>query len=87
LAERSHLLEVEGQITEGRLQIDWIYSKHCHCRTTVERLAQSFKQNLSELILHCQSPLAGGYTPSQFPEADLSQAELDELINEYSNYR
>ena len=79
-------MEVEGRVMKGRLQIDWIYSEHYHCRTTVEQLAQGFKQNLIELILHCQSPQAGGYTPSQFPDADLSQAELDELINEYSNY-
>jgi hypothetical protein len=33
------------------------------------------------LITHCRSPEARGYTPSDFPEADLSQKELDKLID------
>jgi hypothetical protein len=32
------------------------------------------------LIRHCQSPEAGGYTPSDFPTMLLSQQELDELM-------
>jgi hypothetical protein len=32
------------------------------------------------LIAHCLSPEAGGYTPSDFPDIDLSQDELDKLL-------
>jgi hypothetical protein len=35
---------------------------------------------LRTLIVHCQSPGARGFTPSDFPQMELSQQELDELI-------
>jgi hypothetical protein len=40
---------------------------------------------MQELIAHCQSPTAGGFTPSDFPEAELTQQELDELLAELTN--
>ena len=35
---------------------------------------------LRGLIAHCQSPDAGGYTPSDFPEATVSQQSLNRLL-------
>jgi hypothetical protein len=37
---------------------------------------------LRELITHCQTPDAGGYTPSDFPLAQLDQDELDRAFEE-----
>ncbi len=79
---RRHILEVEGAIIAGQLQLTWIYSEKLHRRATIERLAQDFMAALRALMSHCLSPEAGGYTPSDFPEADLSQAELDDLLAE-----
>lgn len=78
---RSHLLEIEGKVIKGCLQIDWVYSKNCHRKSTMEMLAQSFKQNLLELISHCLSPQAGGYTPSDFPLAGLDNNSLEKLTH------
>jgi hypothetical protein len=30
--------------------------------------------------MHCLSPQAGGYTPSDFPKAKLKQKDLDKLV-------
>ena len=68
----------------GQLQLQWTYSTRVHRQATVERLAQGFLQALQGLIAHCQSPEAGGFTPSDFPEAELSQEELEELISEFT---
>jgi non-ribosomal peptide synthase protein (TIGR01720 family) len=81
-ALRSHLLDVIGQVVEGKLQMIWIYSENIHRRSTVERLATEYNSALKALIAHCQSPDAGGYTPTDFPLADLGQQELDELLCE-----
>ncbi|MCU0532506.1 MAG: amino acid adenylation domain-containing protein [Hydrococcus sp. Prado102] len=80
LGKRRHLLEVDGLVESGKLQINWTYSENVHQRSTIERLAQDFIEALESLIAHCQFSEAGGYTPSDFPEADLSQQELDELV-------
>ncbi|HCF27707.1 MAG TPA: non-ribosomal peptide synthetase, partial [Cyanobacteria bacterium UBA11049] len=81
---RSHLLEIDGMVTSGKLQLNWIYSQNIHHPTTIERLAESFIEALRRLIAHCQSQEAGGYTPSDFPEAELSQTELDKLLAKIS---
>ncbi len=39
-----------------------------------------------EIIEHCRGEEAGGFTPSDFPDADLTQKELDELLDELSDY-
>jgi amino acid adenylation domain-containing protein/non-ribosomal peptide synthase protein (TIGR01720 family) len=77
---RTHLLEVVGAIVAGRLQLKWFYSRNIHRQATVESLSRRFIEALQALIAHCQSPEAGGYTPSDFPEAELTQAELDNLL-------
>jgi non-ribosomal peptide synthase protein (TIGR01720 family) len=78
--ERSHLLELTGMIADGRLRITWTYSENVHRRETIERIAQKYIGTLQSLIIHCKSEKAGGYTPSDFPKAGLSQTELDKLL-------
>jgi amino acid adenylation domain-containing protein/non-ribosomal peptide synthase protein (TIGR01720 family) len=82
--KRSHLLEVNAGVTEGRLCVRWVYSHNIHQRATIERLADSFTQSLRSLIAHCKSPEAGGYTPSDFTAARLSQRDLDKLLSRLS---
>ncbi|MEW6736657.1 MAG: amino acid adenylation domain-containing protein, partial [Acidobacteriota bacterium] len=84
---RPYLLEINGCIIGGRLKVDWVYSESVHRRTTIEALADNFLTNLRTLIKHCQSPEAGGYTPSDFPQAKLNQQELDKFIKKIANIR
>jgi len=77
---RSHLLEVNGFIAEGRLYLEWTYSDQVHDRATIERLAEGYLAALRALIAHCRAPDAGGFTPSDFPKAKLSQKELDKFL-------
>jgi non-ribosomal peptide synthase protein (TIGR01720 family) len=79
---RRHLLEISGSIVKGTLTLNWVFSKNIHHKKTIDSLAQGFMEVLRNLIDHCQSPTAGGFTPSDFPEVDLSQDELDDLMLE-----
>jgi non-ribosomal peptide synthase protein (TIGR01720 family) len=79
---RRYLLEINGSVVGGRLRLTWNYSAARHTAATVERLAGEFIKTLRSLINHCVTLEARGYTPSDFPEAELSQGELDELLAE-----
>jgi len=68
---RRYLLDISGFVLEVSSNW-WMYSEQMHRRTSIEGLAQGFIKALRSLI-HCQSPEAGGYTPSDFPAANLSQ--------------
>jgi len=79
-AERLYKLQVVCSVVGGELQIGWEYSNEIHHAETVTQLAAEYLAGLERLIRHCQSADAGGFTPSDFPEADLTQPQLDELI-------
>ncbi|MFN8596434.1 MAG: amino acid adenylation domain-containing protein [Anaerolineae bacterium] len=79
-AQRYHILEINGGVMNGCLSLDWTYSTNLHRRETIERVANDFIATLRTLIAHCQSPEAGGYTPSDFKLAPIDQRQLDKLL-------
>ncbi len=79
-ARRSHLIEILGGISGGELQVSWLYSRNLHERDTIETLASAFLEELRALIRYCQSPDAGGYTPSDFELAGLDEEKLNRII-------
>ena len=75
---------ISGFVSGGRLQLDWTYSVNVHRAATVEQLAESYLQSLRDIVRYCSEAEAGGFTPSDFPAAELSQEELDQLIQDLS---
>ena len=45
-----------------------------------EALAAQFDERLRSLVDHCLSATQVGFTPSDFPESGLDQAELDAFL-------
>ncbi len=80
LAQRSHLLEINGLIREGQLQIAWTYSGNIHRNETIELLAEKFIKLLQSLIGHSRNVEAEPFTPSDFPLAKFSQQQLSKVI-------
>ncbi|MFI9000578.1 amino acid adenylation domain-containing protein [Streptomyces sp. NPDC053541] len=80
--ERAHLLDVIGRVVDGRLVVDWAYSTSAHEAGTVTELAERFLAELTSLIEHCTAEGTGGVTPSDFPLARLSQAEVDRVAGD-----
>jgi amino acid adenylation domain-containing protein/non-ribosomal peptide synthase protein (TIGR01720 family) len=79
-AERRHAIEVTGRVLGGRLRLDLTYSADRYHSATLERLAQRVAALLRELIAHCRTPEAGGFTPSDFPLAGIDQSRLDQIL-------
>ncbi|MEO1353029.1 MAG: amino acid adenylation domain-containing protein, partial [Cyanobacteria bacterium J06635_15] len=77
---RNYLLDINALVVEGKFQVSWTYSRNIHDRTTVEKLAQSYLQAIRTLIEHCQLEDTFGYTPSDFPDAQLDQVDIDEIL-------
>jgi amino acid adenylation domain-containing protein/non-ribosomal peptide synthase protein (TIGR01720 family) len=76
---RSHLLQIESYIMDNQLQIEWTYSQNIHRSSSIESLAREYLESLNLLIKHCRSS-QGVYTPSDFPNAELTQDEINQLI-------
>lgn len=73
------LLTVNGQVYGGELRLEWTFSQDVHRRETIEQLAQAYQQALAAIIEHCCNGGHRGLTPSDFPLANLSQTQLDQL--------
>ena len=81
---RHHVLEINARVAAGQLHIEWIYSRHRHEADTIASVAERFLAKLRALMAHCADPDAGGFTPSDFPEAGLSQDALDRFLDQIS---
>ncbi len=84
-ARRRHVLGVYANLFAGRLELRFEYSSGVHAEATIRGLAGWCLDALRELIERCRAAGAagtGGFTPSDFPEADLDQEDLDLLLAE-----
>jgi non-ribosomal peptide synthase protein (TIGR01720 family) len=78
-ARRPSRLSVEAMVVDGRLRVGLFHGDSI-ADASADRLADACVRALRELIEHCRAPDAGGFTPSDFPEAGLDQAALDALM-------
>lgn len=77
---RALVLEINTMVVQDKLTSHFTYSRALHSTNTVQTLARSFVEAVEALVGHCTSAGAGGYTPSDFPDVELSQAQLDALL-------
>jgi amino acid adenylation domain-containing protein/non-ribosomal peptide synthase protein (TIGR01720 family) len=83
---RPHLLAINGMVVDGQLRMTWGYSEAMHRRESVEYVAGEFIEVLREIVEHCRNEEAGGYTPSDFPLANLDQESLDSLLRDFEAF-
>ncbi|KAA3663548.1 MAG: hypothetical protein DWQ04_10335 [Chloroflexi bacterium] len=80
-ARRTHLLEIDGSIGDGRLEMAWTFSRNSHSRNTIIQVAEQFIDALRNLITHCQSPESGGVTLSDVSDFGWEQNDLDDILS------
>ncbi|SMD26149.1 non-ribosomal peptide synthetase [Kibdelosporangium aridum] len=74
--DRGFLVDITGAIEDGELRLDWEYSSNIHDHETIRTVAEDVLTALREIIAHCGQS-EGGYTPSDFPLAKLTQEQVD----------
>ncbi|HVG17422.1 MAG TPA: amino acid adenylation domain-containing protein, partial [Blastocatellia bacterium] len=76
---RRHLLRVHGSVSEGRLRMEWAYSRNLHQDSTIEHVAQAFIHSLRAIISHCKSAPARRLTLSD--SSSSAERRLERVIN------
>ncbi|MDD0977468.1 non-ribosomal peptide synthetase, partial [Pseudomonas fontis] len=71
-------LHLQTSISDGQMQLDWSLSGR-YDAATLAGLVDAWHCELDGLLQHCLDPHNQGVTPSDFPLAKLSQADLDRL--------
>jgi amino acid adenylation domain-containing protein/non-ribosomal peptide synthase protein (TIGR01720 family) len=79
---RRHQVEITGHVEAGCLRFLWSHGPG-HRTETIERVVGWFRQSLQDLIRHCISAEAGGYTPSDIggPRRRLTQRDVDRIAS------
>ncbi|MGX9378451.1 non-ribosomal peptide synthase/polyketide synthase [Pseudomonas sp. JQ36] len=72
-------LTLNGQVYGGELRVGWTFSRERFDSAVIEALAEDYAAELAALIGHCLTPGIEGLTPSDFPLAGLTQAQLDQF--------
>ncbi|MVT45212.1 amino acid adenylation domain-containing protein, partial [Chitinophaga oryziterrae] len=83
---RDSILNISCMVREGRLEMNWNYSR-CHFgQNTIARLAGQYIEMLLSLIKHCTEQPRTSFTPSDYGLADkISYKELDAFMTETVN--
>ncbi|MFT7464817.1 MAG: amino acid adenylation domain-containing protein [Pseudohongiellaceae bacterium] len=82
--QRIFVLEIYGMISQGQLELDFEFSENVHDRATIEALASNFSAALEELIAHCLSPDAGGFSASDFSDFSWDAGDLSSIADAIS---
>lgn len=77
-APLGNALELSGQVYGGELTLTWSYSRARYRAASIEKLALDYRKALESIIEHCLSGVTG-VTPSDYPLAGLTQAEMDRM--------
>jgi len=74
------MLEINAGVEGGELVVHWAYSEGVHRRETIEHVAQQMLRAIREIIQETRQSTTHLFSTSDFPEAELSQEELDKLM-------
>jgi amino acid adenylation domain-containing protein/non-ribosomal peptide synthase protein (TIGR01720 family) len=76
---RPHAFEITAAIGRDGLVVSWTWGRRRHRAESIAGLVVRLGRTLDALIAHCVAPGAGRATASDFPEAGLTQRELEDL--------
>ncbi len=77
--ERRYLIEVNGQVVQGQLTLEWSYSDEIYHQETIQQLANNFLTTLRTFLVPEQFADAKRYVPSDFPLVELQEEQLEDI--------
>ncbi|MFN8596432.1 MAG: amino acid adenylation domain-containing protein [Anaerolineae bacterium] len=78
---RTHLIDINGGIANGCLQMEWTFSANLHRRETIERVAQRFIAVLRSMINYTRSTEVA-QAPTDFAEFGWSSEDVSDILRE-----
>ncbi|MDA5282551.1 non-ribosomal peptide synthetase [Streptomyces sp. Isolate_45] len=78
---RRHLLNINGIVADGGLRVDFTFGESVHDTGTIEALADRFTASVRRVLDDCRAGRLR-LDPTAFPDIDLTQDELDDLLED-----
>jgi len=80
--ERHRIWEINAGIFESSLRISWYYANSAYTQEAMHQFVDKYLATIRSIIKYCLDQKGETFTPSDFPEADLSQEDLDHLLDQ-----
>ncbi|WP_116125401.1 non-ribosomal peptide synthetase [Lewinella sp. IMCC34183] len=74
--------ELNVSVADGALRIDWSFSTELHRPATVARLLKKMEEEIRAIVAHCLERDGRRLTASDFPDAGISEDDLEGLMDE-----
>ncbi|WP_158078661.1 non-ribosomal peptide synthetase, partial [Clostridium puniceum] len=74
-------IEINGIVSEGKLQIFLNYSTKEYKKETIKNLLQVYKTNLIKVVEHCESKKETQKTPWDYGDNELSIEDLNKILS------
>ncbi|MEM6395440.1 MAG: amino acid adenylation domain-containing protein [Bacteroidota bacterium] len=81
-SERNRRLEVNLWLIDDKLYANWTFDAELEKASGLVNVIDLYPELLFEIIDFCLQTEDQQYSPSDFPDADLSQGELDDLLGQ-----
>ncbi len=80
---RRYVFEINAAVYDGELRVGWTYGTKYHRRQIARALAERFLERVGALTALCASGTDDAPVPENFPDADLNESELEEILAEF----
>ncbi|MBL4794919.1 MAG: amino acid adenylation domain-containing protein [Pseudomonadales bacterium] len=80
LLVRHQLLDINCRIEGGQFQAHWTYNSTIHDEATIVNVANTYIENLSQLVTFCLNDANRGLSPSDVPLIKVDQPTLDNIV-------
>ena len=84
LAQSEYALEINAVVFEGRLAIDFDFDHQVYSMDSISSVLSSVRADLTQLVADTSAATAVAVTPADFPQASLSQADLNDIMAQFS---
>ncbi|MEO1575029.1 MAG: condensation domain-containing protein, partial [Pseudomonadota bacterium] len=84
-APREHALALDIMAFDGQLTLTFSYCTRRFDRDTIERLAEAYRTSLSAIVEAVRGGENAALAATDFPTADLSQSDLDALLDDFGD--
>lgn len=74
-------LTLNATVEGDALHLSLLHDPARYSAEAASAFLTSLQRALEEVATHCAAQTGGSFTPSDFPEADLNQSELDDFLN------
>ncbi len=81
-SERNRIWEINVGVIDGSLSVNWQYATGAYSSEMMNQFVSKYIGAIREIIQFCTARQEETFTPSDFPEANLSQDDLDNLLDQ-----